>query len=425
MITRSDSSDVTLTGWQGIHDLTSGGDPGPSGTVRSWAKQAARLVLSGGALASVAACDDGDPVGPIMPVDEVVYATEGTDYVHSAAALPDGGFVVAGLADGVIAPADGTNGYPLLLHVTPEGLVEDAAVYRDIGYGSALAAVPFENELGVLVQHDKEIAQSHLTLYRTRLNGARQEAVIRLPESPYGRSLLRTRDGGFLVVLSRVTASGDDLVKLDEDNRVSWTYRMSSAQIVVSAAEAPNGDVLVLGVGNDARSNELARLRPNGHERWRRSYGGDTFWGTTIVAPVADGAVVLGTRFGAEPEGESVVVSRFDAAGDIEWERTYATGGVYAGAITGFDDGGIVFAYAEVYGETGIGRLRSYVVRASPDGEEEWREPFGPRKGTTYVSAIIPLSDGRIVAVGDTGPDRIGGFGGDPFDILAVFYRGN
>lgn len=371
----------------------------------------------------MAACDD-EPVGPIVPVDEVLYATEGTDYVHNGAALPDGGFVVAGLTEGVIAPADGTNGYPLLLRVSPEGRIEDTAVYRDIGYGDALAAVPLEDELGVLVRHEKEIAQSHLTLYRTRLNGARQEAVIRLPESPYGHSLLRTRDGGFLVVLSRARAGGDDLVKLDKDDRVSWTYRMPAAQHVVSAAESPDGDVFVLGVGSDAHSNELARLRPDGRESWRRSYGGETVWGTTIVVAVTDGAAVLGRRFEGEPGDESLVITRFDAAGDIEWERTYATGDVYAGAITGFDDGTIVFAYAKRFGEVGTDALRSFVVRTSPDGEEEWREPFGPRKGTTEVRTIIPLSDGRIAAVGHTMPERIGGFGGDPFDILAAFYPG-
>lgn len=222
MNTRSESSHPTTWlagGQEDIRALTSQTDPRPRCAVWSWARRSTRLALSGGVLAAVAACDDG-PVGPIVPVDEVLYATEGTDYVHNGAALPDGGFVVAGLTEGVIAPADGTNGYPLLLRVSPEGRIEDTAVYRDIGYGNALAAVPLEDELGVLVRHEKEIAQSHLTLYRTRLNGARQEAVIRLPESPYGHSLLRTRDGGFLVVLSRARAGGDDLVKLDKDNRV-------------------------------------------------------------------------------------------------------------------------------------------------------------------------------------------------------------
>lgn len=390
------------------------------------ARRARLLTLAGCVLTGAAACDEAGPESPSVPVNEVAYGTDGTDGPFGAAALADGGFVVAGLTEGRIAPADGTIGFPMVLRVGASGRVEDTSVYRDIGYGRAMGVVPFADGLAVLVNHGIQVPRTggghNITVYRTRLDGRRQEVLFHLSEAFLrGRSLLRTDDGGLVIVLNRTGRDGNDLVKLDRAGTLLWTYRMPQVQHVVSAAEAPNGDLFVLGLDSD--HDQLARLRPDGRERWRRTYGDETLWDPTVVVAAGNGAAVLGRRREPDPGVESVVVTRLDSVGELEWKHKYATGQVYENAMAALEEGGIVFGYSEAYRDGSLGHRRSNVVRISPDGEERWRRPFGPSMGTTRTQSIISLTDGRVAVVGWTGPERLGGYGGDDFDLLAVFYE--
>ena len=373
-----------------------------------------------------AACDSADQN---TEAEEVLYRTAFVDHAYDAAALPDGSLIVAGATEGRIGLGDWTNAFPLLLRVDPGGAVSDTAVYRDVRYGDAVAAVPLGDGLGVLVTQadydDSGAEPPTLTLHRARADGTRESVLFERSGSfPTQQPLLRTADGGFALVLSRIRVDADDIVKLDGSGAVSWTYRMPEVQDVRAAAEAPDGSLFVLGVLNDSRRFVLARLDPSGEEVWRQTYGNDTLRRAVAVAAVDGGVAVLGSLNEPGPGVASVVVTRFDERGDVLWERRYATGSVAASALTRLPGGGLAFGYTERYGERGTpGQTRSFVVRLSPNGEERWRQAFGPARGTTFVNSVVELASGRLAAVGSTGPEFIGGYGGDDFDVLTVLYE--
>jgi hypothetical protein len=211
-----------------------------------------------------------------------------------------------------------------------------------------------------------------------------------------------------------------------------WTYRMPDVPYVQDVAEAPGGDLYVLG-HRDAPQFELARLAPDGTAQWQRTYGSDTT-GTPLrtgraVAATDDGATVLGTRDPVGPDAPlptSVVLTHFDRGGAFVEEESYATGPVQPSALTTLPDERLALSYAEDYGDpdaVSAGQTRSVLLLLGADGAVQQRWRFGPRRGTTRTTALVPLGMGHLAAVGSSGPAAIGGFGGDDFDVLTAIYQ--
>jgi hypothetical protein len=319
--------------------------------------------------------------------------------------------------------------------VQPNGSIVDTTVYRDVQYGAAVDAVPLADGLAVLVARQKYdetgVDPTALTLYRTGPAGTRRDILFH-PDSAFAAEnpLHRTADGGFLLVLARTDADDEDLLKLNRSGGVEWTYRMPDVQFVSDAAQAPNGDVLVVGP-QTSRQFDLARLRPDGTTEWQTTYGSNRsdapLRDLRAVVSAGDGATVLGTREQSDdddPRTASVVLTRFDSTGAFAAENAYATGAVSASALTVLPNDQLALSYAESYGAASdAGKLRSFLLRldGSNATEERWR--VGPRRGTTRATALVPLSDRRLAAVASTGPASIGGFGGDDFDVLVSIYQ--
>lgn len=71
-------------------------------------------------------------------------------------------------------------------------------------------------------------------------------------------------------------------------------------------------------------------------------------------------------------------------------------------------------------GADGTGR-----ARADPPGlpvHSAHAPPLLPARGTTSVEEVVPLPGAGLLAAGSTGPEFLGGYGGDDFDVLAVAY---
>lgn len=397
-------------------------------------------------LPTLSACDilgsGGAP--PTLEGHEGRYRTPLTDQASSVTALPDGSFLITGITEGRPRPADGTLAYPLLVQAQADGSFADPAVYRNAGfpymrYGETLAATPLagsrsEGDLAVLVEWYNDYSDApgagarRLVLYRTGANGERKEVTFERADT-FGQDLLRTADGGLLLVVFRATAADADLIKLSVGGGVQWTYRMPEVQDVRSVSEAPDGDLFVAGVYSDSRRFAVARLRPDGAERWRRTYGSESserLRRTTRIVAAREGAAVFGDRSIPASRQDSTIVTRLGGDGGVQWERTYGVGHMTPAAAA-LPDGGWAFGYTEDYTPkdegSGIGSTRAYVVRLAPGGEQRRQQRFGPERGTTYTADMTALTGGQLAVVGSTGPERISGFGGDDFDVLAATYE--
>ncbi len=119
-------------------------------------------------------------------------------------------------------------------------------------------------------------------------------------------------------------------------------------------------------------------------------------------------------------EGErSVQLTRLDESGGVQWSRSYATGAVRATALDALDGHHLAVAWNADLSTDQIGGYRAEIVRVDRQGDVASRYPFGPQERTsTYATDILGVGEDAFVAVGATGPERLGGFGGDGFDVL-------
>jgi hypothetical protein len=354
------------------------------------------------------ACDSTGPAGRDAATIRTVYGPSGLNTALGLTPRPDGSLLVTGYAEGAPGPLDGLDSRPLLLRVGPDGAVASATVYRDLRYGAAYGAAPFGNGLAVMVDGERQApeapSRNDARLYQTDAAGTRADVLFSAPGAFLPRQpFVQTDDGGLVLALSR--ASSDSLVKVDRRGRRAWTVPMPDRQAVVGVAAARGRALWVLG-RRDARRFTLARLAPGGREQDRRVYGGDTLRRATALTAVGDGAAVLQTRSVPETTRETVVVTRVDGAGAVQWRRDYATGELRAASIASHPDGGLVFGYTERddRGAEEDGPQRAYVVRLAPDGTVLGRRRFGAPQKDAAVSVVAVRPDGTIVAAGSTGP---------------------
>lgn len=336
-----------------------------------------------------------------IPGRNVFYRGPNLNHANSVTSLSNGGLLVSGLAEGHRGPLDGLLSLPFLLRVSPDDQIADTTVYRAVRDGETLGAIPYNEGLAVLVQkqsYDQETPDlPNAVLYHTTPTGTRKSELFKRTDTFLPRqSLRRTSDEGVLIVLSPSGDRPDELVKLDAGGDVAWTYQQSGLQ---GAAEI-SGDAILVLARRDSRRYDLTRLSPDGREQWQRTYGNDTLRRAEAIAPVGDGAAVLGTRSVPKSIEEWAVVTRVDSAGAITWRREYVRGDLSATAITELPDGGVAFGYAARQRETGP--ARSYVVRSAPDGTIRWQRRFGPREGDTRIGTLTTRSEKTIVATGST-----------------------
>lgn len=374
---------------------------------------------------TLTACDTGEAEGEAASV----YRTPLVDGAANAVELPGGGLLVAGFTDGRIGYGDYTLAYPLLLRATPGGRADVLAVYRDVVYGEAVAAVPSGDGFAVLVQSAEERPQGRgprtLTLYQVGVDGQRQNVLFQSANTYAPRQpLLATADGGFVLTVWEASTYPvlNVVYRLDASGVVLWRYVMPGVQFVSDVSLASDGGLFILGTALDSGFPRLARVSATGQEVWQQEVGDGPLQGGYAVVSSGDGAAVLGDVSESTPGGKSVLITRISGAGDVGSERTYATGRLAPPrAFAALPDGGLTFAYS-LLSEERRSTPPSTVVRVAPDGTQVWARPFGEAEDATYVATLVPSRDGRIAAVGTTGK-AFSGYGGDDTDIRVVWYR--
>ena len=378
----------------------------------------------------LAACDGGAGGGTPF-----VYATEGTDVALDLAQDADGALVVVGSTEGVGRPADGTLALPTVLRFGLDGALLSAEVYRDVGFGDVTAVLPTDGGLVVTVASGPdEPGGSAVRVYRADGRGGRG-AVLFGPEAAGfapPRALLPAPDGGVYAAVYPRSAGAPALYRLAADGSVVWARGFDGTQDVRALAPAPDG-LYVLGP-SDGLNVVVARLGADGAERWRvvRSRTDGAGWDATALAATADGVALLESRSGFYA-GSAVRVVRVSAGGEVGAavlvaEKAGADGPddeppsrVRGSALAALPDGGLAVGVA-ASGPSFDDPPEATVVTLDAGGAVRARRPFGVRGRWTALAALLPLADGRLAAAGAVGPARIGGYGGEDFDVRVEVY---
>lgn len=132
---------------------------------------------------------------------------------------------------------------------------------------------------------------------------------------------------------------------------------------------------------------------------WNRTYGDDRRQRGLSVAQTPDGGFVVAGETGvASPDDfADVLVVRTDAAGDVEWTRTYGDEGYQSAVEILPTPGG---GYVLVLDARAVGSDDNHVATMglAEDGTVRWRREYG--LDDTYVHGAVRRSDGGYAIVG-------------------------
>ncbi len=237
--------------------------------------------------------------------------------------------------------------------------------------------------------------------------------------------ILKTSDGGFLVVGSSLTVGGGALragyvVKTDANGGFEWDTGgqlgfVTNETIGYDIIETSDGGYLVVGETIPQPPNwsevYLARLDSAGTLLWQNSLGGQVNDRGKSVALAADGDfVIVGstTSFGAV--GQDIYAARVSPTGDtVRWQKNYGGSMDDRGErIIATSDGGFVIIGAKQFesgvvdpGQTLPTGFQIYLMKIDGSGAMLWDKTYG---GTEFESGrqVLIAPDGGYVMIGVT-----------------------
>ncbi len=153
-----------------------------------------------------------------------------------------------------------------------------------------------------------------------------------LNHANYGRDVLQTNDGGFVLTGSTHDTNMDMwLVKLnasgDHQWNVSYPYGNDN-DYGISLKGTPDGGFIVAGYANSPTDMYVVKTNSTGGHEWNNTYGGgssDLAW--SIINTSSGGYLIAGhtESFGAGADDAYYV--KINSTGGTEWTQTFGTGG--------------------------------------------------------------------------------------------------
>ncbi len=228
-----------------------------------------------------------------------------------------------------------------------------------------------------------------------------------------GYGVRQTPDGGYIVYgwSHSFTGNYDNIILIKTDS--SGTFQWAKQPVIPNSVSVSNG-LEVTADGGFIVTGFIAlvtltdvymlKLDSAANVQWAKSFG------TTMqpeegrdVKQTLDGGYIImgGTRsYGAG--GGDVYLVKTDAAGAVQWSKTYGTTGSEAmntGFIIQTPDSGYVISTTSPY--LGAGYYEGYVVRTDKAGNMMWSKTYGGSQND-YQGNIKMTADGGFVIPGRT-----------------------
>ena len=236
-------------------------------------------------------------------------------------------------------------------------------------------------------------------------------------DNDFGRSLIQTADGGYVVAgYTESFGAGDYdlfLVKLSATGWVEWARSIGGAgaegrsiwthATIVQTDDggfAVAGETESFGSGYDDDDFFLVKLSATGWIEWARTIGGTHYeWAPTVVQTDDGGFAVAGGTGSFGTDG--LLFVKLSLSGALEWAK------FIEGACGGDDDITISFVQTSDGGyvlasliEEGFGNDCDYIIlKLSETGTLEWAKAIAQDEDDVVLS-IIQASDGGYVIAG-------------------------
>jgi hypothetical protein len=237
----------------------------------------------------------------------------------------------------------------------------------------------------------------------------------------YGKSVLQTKDGGYIVLgTSGGAYPGIDLIKTDTHGDTLWTRIYTAGKWSDSYSVALTNDGGYMIVGNihpegyeQSTSMYLIKTDSNGYLGWAKSYGKYGYnWGGFVQQTWDSGYIVCGAIEGDKPNNESTSLIKLDKTGNFLWSKFY--GCAYAEeafCVRQTWDGGYIICGE--YSSDELMKVAGCLIKTKWNGDTLWAEAIS--YSNTYFSSVQQTSDGGYITVGVIFP-----YTTDNSDILLV-----
>ncbi len=214
------------------------------------------------------------------------------------------------------------------------------------------------------------------------------------------------------VYVTGVTAdNGNDavLLKFDASGALLWerTWGGSSSDESCAVATAPDGSVYIAGTatsfGPSSAGLFVVKFDAAGNVLWQRI--SDRAAGNAVAVGPDGSVYAAGTTPRADQIGNfDALVLKITSSGNLVWQRTYTAGEVVdpRGRMTTAADGSIVFAGAIQAAKAGVVDIAALIVKLSSDGSLLFDKQFAGRNGETAEGVAVAPDDGTIYVAGTT-----------------------
>ncbi len=219
----------------------------------------------------------------------------------------------------------------------------------------------------------------------------------------------QTPDGGFLAAGSTAGfgAGGNDVyvLKTDGSGTPLWfkTYGDGGSQQGLAACLTSDSGMVITGSagGTGADNLLLMKVDSTGNLSWAKIIGGINFEQGYSVDETADGGfVITGVTFSYGAGLGDVWLIKTDAAGNIQWSKTYggSDGDVGYSVRTVSDHGFILTGYSSSFGTA---NADVYLIKTDSLGNLQWSKLYsGPN--ADYGYSVLQTPDGGYIVSGIT-----------------------
>lgn len=284
-------------------------------------------------------------------------------------------------------------------------------------------------------------ADADLLAYKLNRDGKKQaRRTFANTGEDSASAIVQTADGGYVLagwVESSILGVEDPdflLMKFNTKGEVVWrrTYGGNNRDYGLAVCELPGGGYLLSGISLSYTNGDsdflIYRLTEDGHEVWRKNYGGVlSEWidpqrpSGQSMALMADGHILLcGSSTSFTNGGSDIVVYKLDLDGNKIFRRFFGGGeDEIAASVCPTSDGGFVVAggtRSYVHGVIGQD-WDAMVYKFDPGANIEWSRNLGGSFPDTATSVVQdPL--GNLLVAGTTMSQVTGEVGRDKDIIL-------
>lgn len=215
-------------------------------------------------------------------------------------------------------------------------------------------------------------------------------------------SILQVSDGGYIAL----TRYGE-IVRFDSSGNALWVKRYGTDHDTefTTLQKTSDGEFIVAGfsyyAATDSYDSVISKINSGGNVAWVVFYGDGRDEEPTTIEQTSDGGyIVAGVTSTEYIDDEDVWVRKLDAAGNMQWQKTFGGNDLdIIFSIRQVDDGGYVLA-----GRTesfGAGDSDGWIVKLDSSGSISWQKTYGGSGKDVFVS-IIENSEKNYIVTGTT-----------------------